>query len=118
MAEDDLAMMRAGAPISGAYQSAMESLMEIAEADYRAALEAVPALPAWFARPVAIAAHVYRGIHNEIRRNGYDNLRQRAYTRRIAKGFLAARALRELHRAPALAMGEAIPAVGFGGGGE
>lgn len=118
LAEDDLAMMRAGAPISGAYQSGMESLMEIAEADYRAALEAVPALPAWFARPVAIAAHVYRGIHNEIRRNGYDNLRQRAYTRRIAKGFLAARALRELHRAPALAMGEAIPAVGFGGGGE
>ncbi|HSH45485.1 MAG TPA: hypothetical protein VK966_06500, partial [Longimicrobiales bacterium] len=64
---------------------------------YSAALAAVPLLPRSFARPVAVAAHVYRGIHNGIRRRRYDNLRTRSYTSAVAKGYHATRALWELY---------------------
>ncbi|HEY7771192.1 squalene/phytoene synthase family protein [Longimicrobium sp.] len=94
-----LARMCAGGTISAAWRALVEELMSVAEDDYRAALEAVPALPSSFARPVAVAAHVYRGIHREIRRNGYDNLRRRAHTRASDKVGLALAALWELFRA-------------------
>jgi phytoene/squalene synthetase len=48
---------------------------------------------------VAVAGHVYRGIHAAIRRNGYDNLRLRARTTAPEKAVLAARALWELRAA-------------------
>lgn len=96
--EAALAAMRGGGEIPLSYRTLLEELMGIAEADYRAALAAVPALPASFARPVAVAAHVYRGIHAKIRRNGYDNLRRRAHTSTLAKAALAVRALWELRR--------------------
>lgn len=98
--EAELVRMRAGGRIAPGYRALTEALIETAEADYDAALAAVPALPRAFARPVAVAAHVYRGIHREIRRRGYDNLRQRAYTAPLTKGALAARALWELARSP------------------
>jgi len=95
-----LAAMRAGAsPVSPAYAALLEELMRAAEADYALALAAVPRLPAYFQRPVAVAAWVYRGIHGAIRRNGYDNLRLRARTGAAEKAVLAARALWELRRA-------------------
>jgi phytoene synthase len=97
--EPALARMCAGGTISPAWRVLVEELMSVAEDDYRAALEAVPALPPSFARPVAVAAHVYRGIHREIRRNGYDNLRRRAHTRAADKAGLALAALWELFRA-------------------
>jgi phytoene/squalene synthetase len=92
--------MRGGAsPVTPAYAALLEELMREAEADYALALAAVPRLPAYFQRPVAVAAWVYRGIHGAIRRNGYDNLRRRARTGAAEKAVLAARALWELHRA-------------------
>jgi phytoene synthase len=94
-----LARMCAGGDIAPSWRALVEEVMAVAEEDYRAALEAVPALPASFARAVAVAAHVYRGIHREIRRNGYDNLRRRAHTRATAKAGLALAALWELFRA-------------------
>jgi len=94
-----LSRMCAGGAISPAWRALVEELMAVAEEDYRAALEAVPALPPSFGRAVAVAAHVYRGIHREIRRNGYDNLRRRAHTNATAKAGLALAALWELFRA-------------------
>jgi phytoene synthase len=97
--EAALARMCAGGEITPAWRALVEELMGVAEEDYRAALEAVPALPTSFARAVAVAAHVYRGIHREIRRNGHDNLRRRAHTNATAKAGLALAALWELFRA-------------------
>jgi phytoene synthase len=116
--EEGLARMWAGGSISAGYRALVEELIGVAEADYRAALAALPSLPSSFARPVAVAAHLYRGIHREIRRRGYDNLRQRAYTGPLSKGVLAARALWELHRAPRPAAGAVSARAPLPGGGE
>jgi phytoene synthase len=92
-------MARGASPVSPAYAALVEALMRVAEADYAAALAAVPRLPDYFQRPVAVAGWVYRGIHGAIRRNGYDNLRLRARTGAFEKAALAAGALWELRRA-------------------
>lgn len=105
---DDLRAAAAGGPLPRGYAALMEHLMAVADRDYAAALEAAPLLPPWFRRAVVIAAHVYRGIHDAIRRNGYDNLTRRAHTRGLVKVRLAARALvgariagvQPLHAAP------------------
>src|SRR5690606_22066280 len=67
-----LTEMTLGAPVTPGYAELMEAMMAVAEADYEAAIEAIPSLPPAFARPAAVAAHIYRGIHDGIRRNGYD----------------------------------------------
>ena len=92
--ERDLNAMAAGAPITEAYRVLIEELMQRADEHYERALEATSMLPAWFARPVRIAAHVYRGIHDEIRAAGFDNLTRRASTPGVTKALLALRALR------------------------
>jgi phytoene synthase len=92
-------MERGEAPISGGYRALIEELMEVAERDYSAAFEALPALPPFFQRPVAVAAAVYRGIHNALRANDYDNLGRRAYTRLPMKLTLGMRGLIELRSA-------------------
>lgn len=90
----DLGAMRAGlAPVDDRFRGLVEELMRVADADYRDAFAALPALPAFFARPVAVAAHVYRGIHDEIRRAGYDTLRRRAHTSLPRKLWLGLRSL-------------------------
>lgn len=93
----DLKAMAAGAPITGAYRGLIEEMMETAERCYAVAFEAMPYLPAFYARPVAAAAEIYRGILDEIRANGYDNFTQRAATGRAAKAILAARGLARIH---------------------
>jgi phytoene synthase len=80
------------------YRNLLEELMAEAEADYARAFQAIPALPRFFQGPVAVAASVYRGIHGEIRRNGYDNLNRRARTSLPRKVILATRGLRALRR--------------------
>jgi phytoene/squalene synthetase len=45
---------------------------------------------------------VYQGIHDEIRRNGYDNVRRRAVTTTGRKVALAVGALWGVARPPAL----------------
>jgi 15-cis-phytoene synthase len=87
------AMMRGEEPIGPGYRLMVEELMGAAEADYDSALEALHHLPRSFRRPVGVAAYVYRGIHDMIRKNGYDNLCRRAHTSRRTKIGLALRAL-------------------------
>lgn len=99
LAEADLDMMRATGRPTQAYARMTEALLGVAEEHYAAALEALPLLPASFARPVAVAAYVYRGIHDEIRKSGYDNLTRRAVTSPASKATLAARGLWNLRRA-------------------
>lgn len=86
-------------PAPAGYAALVEELLGRAEADYREAFPAIAALPSFFQRPVAVAARVYEGIHREIRRNGYDNLQRRAFTKLPRKGLLAGAALLELRRA-------------------
>ena len=88
----DIGALRRGS-ITPAYRALMERLMDVAEADYRLADEAIPRLPRQFGRAAAVASAVYRGIHGAIRRNGYDTLRMRAYTTTPRKVALAATAL-------------------------
>ena len=85
--------------VTPAYAALLEEMMRAAEAEYAQAFAAIPRLPAFARRPVAVAAHVYRGIHAAIRRNGYDNLRLRARTTAPEKVLLAARALLDLRAA-------------------
>jgi 15-cis-phytoene synthase len=92
-------MARGERPIGPGYRSLLEEVMETAEAEYRRAFAAIPALPPPFQRPVAVAARVYRGIHGEVRRLGYDNLRRRAHTSLPVKLGLASLALWELRAA-------------------
>jgi phytoene synthase len=91
-------MATKGGPIPRPYKEVIERLMRVAEAHYDEAFEAIPELPGFFQRPVAVAAHVYRGIHREIRANGYDNLSRRAYTSLPAKVRLGSGALLALRR--------------------
>jgi phytoene synthase len=95
---NDLIRMRTTGALHGRYPAMIEALMDDADSAYDFAFEAIPALPRFFQRPVAVAADVYRGIHDAIRRNGYDNLTRRARTSRTAKARLAAGALWRLRR--------------------
>jgi phytoene synthase len=80
-------------PIPGPYKAAMEDVMARADAWYDRAWPGIRALPAWYRRPVAVAAEAYRGIHREVRRAGHDNLRRRASTGLSAKLVLGAAGL-------------------------
>ena len=70
--------------------------MARADEDYERAFEAIPALPTFFQGPVAVAARTYQGIHEEIRRNRYDNLTRRARTSLLRKIRVGSGALLEL----------------------
>jgi phytoene synthase len=87
------AMRRGERDVDHAYRNLVEDLMQVAEAGYDAGHEAMPMLPANFRHSVAVAAAVYRGIHDVIRRNGYDNVHRRAVTSTGNKVALAASAL-------------------------
>jgi phytoene synthase len=89
---------RTGAPLPPGYPGLVEELLRYAEHDYQEAFPAIAALPDFFQRPVAVAAHVYRGIHTVIRKNGYDNLGRRAFTSLPRKGVLAGEALLALRK--------------------
>ncbi len=80
-----------GAPLPELWPEAMEELMRRADEHYARARPGLRALPASLRRPAAVAAAAYRGIHGEVRRNGYDNLRLRAHTslaRKLGLGVL------------------------------
>lgn len=99
------AMRRGEREVDHAYRHLMEELMHVAEAGYDAGREAMRGLPAQFRHSVAVAAAVYEGIHDVIRRNGYDNVRLRAVTSTSRKLALATSALWSVTRpgAPARA---------------
>ncbi len=94
----DLEAMRAGGWIDSAYPGVLEELMTIADESYAAAFEGLASVPTFFARPVAAAASIYRGIHDRIRANGYDNLSLRAHTGTTDKIVLAVEGLMRLRR--------------------
>jgi len=93
------------APLPRGYPAVCEHLMALAERQYAYAFEALPDLPGFFRRPVAVAARAYAGIHDAIRAAGYDP-RHRARTSLPRKVLLATSALRDLgtirerHRTP------------------
>jgi phytoene synthase len=103
----------AGSPASAGYRRLLEELMKTAEEDYERAFEGIPFLPKFFQGPVAVAANVYRGIHREIRNNGFDNLSKRASTSLPRKVSLGIGGLLKLRQASARARqrngGEHVP---------
>lgn len=93
----DIEAMRLGnRDVDEAYRALIEGLMSVAQADYDLAAEGIVRLPREFRRAAAVASAVYQGIHRAIRRNGYDNVRRRAYTSQSRKVVLAATALLSL----------------------
>jgi phytoene synthase len=98
-AADIGAMARGEQPVSEAYRAAMQQLLGRADGYYDMAWPGIRELPDFFRRPVAAAAASYRGIHREVRRNGYDNLTQRAHTSLGRKLYLAGTGLMEARRA-------------------
>ena len=84
------------APVPTGYAELLEELMTLAESHYDIAGEAITNLPAFFRPPVAVASHVYRGIHDVIRANGYDSIRHRAVVSDITRTSLARAALAAL----------------------
>ena len=94
------ARVKGGAQVDRGYVSLLEELMANADSAYASAYEAMPFLPVHFRRPVAVAAQVYRGIHERVRANGYDNLNRRAYTSLRTKIVLGRQGLGRLARAP------------------
>jgi 15-cis-phytoene synthase len=109
-------LARETGPVPPAWAAVMEELMGKADAGYGAAFQAIPHLPPGFRKAVAVAARVYQGIHDEIRKNGYDTLRKRAATGRVRKSVLAVRALRELSRAEARIRDRSPPCSPVGSG--
>jgi len=94
LSASDIGALRQGLrPLGDNYRNLLEELMSVATREYVAAREAIPHLPAGFRRAVAVAAAVYEGIHDAVRRNGYDNLRRRALTTTARKVVRAAGAL-------------------------
>jgi 15-cis-phytoene synthase len=90
LSEGDLHAIRSrGEPVPRSYRALVERLMGVADRDYASAIESIPALLPAFRMPVAIAARLYGGIHEEIRRNEYDNLTRRAHTTTLTKVKLA-----------------------------
>ena len=87
---------RAGEAVEARYVDLLEEIMGTADAAYASAYEGMAHLPASFQRAVAVAAEVYRGIHAQVRANGYDNLNRRAHTSLPAKVALARRGYRRL----------------------
>ena len=93
---EDVARGAAGQGLPEGWVPLMEELMGVADAGYDLAFQAIPALPTFFQRPVAVAARVYQGIHGEIRARGHDTLSGRAWTGLPTKLRLGAGALLEL----------------------
>jgi phytoene/squalene synthetase len=80
----------------------MDELIEMAEADYRLAWEAIPRLDGGFARASAVAAEVYRAIHFRVVANGYNNFTERSRTSSPDKVRLMVRALIRLWTEPVM----------------
>ena len=110
LSASDIGALRQGLrPLDDDYRNLLEELMSVATREYVVAREAIPYLPTGFGRAVAVAATVYEGIHDAVRRNGYDNLRRRAVTTTTYKVVRAAGALWSLraHSVPRWSFGHA-----------
>ena len=81
--------------VPDAYAALLEDVMRHAEQAYARAGEALPQLPAFFRPAVAAASRLYRGIHDVIRENGYDNITRRAVVPAAQKLAMARELLAE-----------------------
>lgn len=95
-------------PLPEAWARLCEELMAEADEHYARGFSGLSALPPFYARPVAVAARVYQGIHDQLRANGYDNGTRRAFTRLPTKIRLGLGGLLDLRRS------RATPAPGAG----
>ncbi len=84
--------------IPSEYIALIEDIMAEAESAYERAYEGIPSLPARLRKAIAVAAQVYRGIHEEVRANGFNNFTLRAYTSPWKKTVLARQGLKQLKR--------------------
>ncbi|MCY4001901.1 MAG: squalene/phytoene synthase family protein [Bacteroidetes bacterium] len=84
--------------ISPNYTELIEAIIAEANSAYDRAYEGIPFLPTRLRRAIAVAARVYRGIHDEIRSNQYNNLTSRAYTSSWKKTILARKGLTQLRQ--------------------
>jgi hypothetical protein len=98
VAESDIEALARDGTVTAEYRVLVEELMATADRDYDIAFRALPELPRHFRVAVGVAGRVYRGIHDEIRRNGYNNGTLRAHTSGFRKTALAAAALAALTR--------------------
>ena len=101
--------MLAGAPAPARWMDLIEELIAEADRGYERAFAAIPRLPRGVRAAVAAAAFIYRGIHDEIRWSGYDNIGRRARTSAPRKLRLAALALWRLGRPTGAAFAPAGP---------
>lgn len=91
---DDLVeARRTRRPLGAEWRALVEELIAIAERDYALGREALFVLPPGFRRAVAVASHVYAGIHDAVRRAGHQTLHVRAVTSPADKFLLAVKAL-------------------------
>ena len=97
---ESLLRMQAGAEVQPGYVALLEEVMAHADAAYEVSYEGIPHLPPFFQRPVTVAAQVYRGIHDRVRANGYDNLNRRAHTSLPDKVLRAREGLGRLRTMP------------------
>lgn len=97
--EDLESVINDGGEITEEYRAAVRELIGRADTYYEVAWPGIRALPPFFRRPVAAAASAYRGIHREIRRNGYDNVNHRAHTSTARKLMLAGAGIVEARKA-------------------
>ncbi|MGY8779141.1 MAG: squalene/phytoene synthase family protein [Longimicrobiales bacterium] len=82
-----------GGPVPVHYRAAIEELLALADDYYQRAQPGIAKLPTFFRRPVAAAAAAYRGIGQEVRSNGHDNLNRRAHTKVGRKLLLGAQGI-------------------------
>ncbi|GAB5519231.1 MAG: phytoene/squalene synthase family protein [Rhodothermales bacterium] len=75
----DLDALAGVSPVPSAYQDIMERMMTRAEDYFDSCQPGIDALPKRVRGAIRGAARMYRGILNEVRANGYDNLTQRSY---------------------------------------
>lgn len=91
--DDLVGARRAGRPLGTEWCALVEELIAVAERDYALGREALFVLPPGFRRAVAVASHVYAGIHEAVRRAGHQTLHVRAITSPADKFLLAMKAL-------------------------
>jgi len=85
-------------PIPPDYILLLEQIIMEANSAYDRAYEGIPYLPNRFRHAIAVAARVYRGIHDEVRANQYNNLSCRAHTSSMKKISLARQGIHQLRR--------------------
>lgn len=100
LSADDIGDMVTGQrQLCASYMAAMDELLHLAQAEYRATFAWLPIMPSALQPGLAIAARVYEGILSSLRRNAYDNIGKRAGTSIVRKIGIAVRAMHALGRA-------------------